>query len=93
MRDRPKELADIVTEEDFKKAQSYNLDKSQFGFVHDLIKQLESLAILHYDGMAWLWYTSGHLLETYGGYGSEYQVQERKRKGCVCSDLIDGGTN
>ncbi|ORZ26199.1 peptidase family M48-domain-containing protein [Absidia repens] len=74
MRDRPKELADIVTEEDFKKAQSYNLDKSQFGFVHDLIKQLESVAILHYDGMAWLWYTSGYLLETYGGYGSEYQI-------------------
>ncbi|ORX62358.1 hypothetical protein DM01DRAFT_1077349 [Hesseltinella vesiculosa] len=74
MPNRPKELADIVTEEDFKKAQSYNSDKSRFGFVHDVIKQAESVALLYYNGMAWLWYASGHLLETYTGYGPEYQI-------------------
>ncbi|KAI9308286.1 peptidase family M48-domain-containing protein [Cunninghamella echinulata] len=71
---RPKDLADIVSEEDFKKAQKYNLDKSRFGFLHDFIKHIEALLFLYYNGMAWFWYTSGSLLETYGGYGPEHQI-------------------
>ncbi|CAO3684341.1 unnamed protein product [Rhizopus stolonifer] len=46
MRNCPSELADIVTEKDFKKAQAYNLDKSRFGFIEGVYKQAETVLML-----------------------------------------------
>jgi STE24 endopeptidase len=74
MRDRPSELADIVTEEDFKKAQVYNLDKSRFGFIEGFYKQIETVLMLHYDALPKIWDFSGELLYKISGYGSEYEV-------------------
>ena len=74
MRERPKDLADIVGESDFTKSQSYNLDKSRFGFIENAIKQAEALLMIHYDVLPLLWDFSGRLLFEYLGYGPEYEV-------------------
>lgn len=74
MRDRPSDLTDIVTEEDFKKAQAYNLDKSRFGFVDGLYKQIETVLMLHYDALPYFWNLAGQILYKVTGYGSEYEA-------------------
>lgn len=74
MRNRPAEIADIVSEEDFKKAQFYNLDKSRFGFVEGLYKQIETVLMLHYDALYKIWDISGEVLLKLTGYGAEYEV-------------------
>ncbi|KAG0746123.1 hypothetical protein G6F57_002971 [Rhizopus arrhizus] len=74
MRDRPKELADIVTEVDFKKAQAYNLDKSRFGFIEGAYKQFETLLMLQYDGLPFIWDLSGNILYKISGYGTDYEI-------------------
>lgn len=74
MRDRPKELADIVSEADFAKSQSYNLDKSRFAFVENTFKQALVVLQLHYDFLPWLWNLSGQKMLQYTGYGEEYEV-------------------
>ncbi|KAI8888519.1 hypothetical protein K501DRAFT_210173 [Backusella circina FSU 941] len=74
MKERPKELADIVTEQDFKKAQAYNLDKSRFGFFEGFYKQSETILMLHYDVLPKLWQLSGEWLSSFAGYGSEYEI-------------------
>lgn len=71
---RPTELADIVTEEDFGKAQLYNLDKARFGFIEGIYKQLESVLMLHYDVLPKIWDYSGELLFKATGYGTNYEV-------------------
>jgi STE24 endopeptidase len=76
MRNRPAEIADIVSEEDFKKAQLYNLDKSRFGFVEGLYKQIETVLMLHYDALYKIWDFAGQVLYKFTGYGTEYEVSE-----------------
>ncbi|CAO0790339.1 unnamed protein product [Mucor circinelloides] len=71
---RPSELADIVTEEDFKKAQLYNYDKSRFAFVENLYKLIETMLILHFDGLPKIWDTAGDILFKVSGYGAEYEI-------------------
>lgn len=74
MPERPSELADIVTKQDFKKAQLYNLDKSRFGFIEGIYKQVETILMLHYDALPKIWDYAGELLYKFTGYGSEYEV-------------------
>ncbi|KAL1930672.1 hypothetical protein VTP01DRAFT_10834 [Rhizomucor pusillus] len=76
MRDRPKELADIVNEADFAKSQSYNLDKSRFAFVENTFKQALVVLQLHYDFLPWLWNLSGQKMLQYTGYGEEYEIAQ-----------------
>ncbi|ORY95391.1 peptidase family M48-domain-containing protein [Syncephalastrum racemosum] len=76
IRERPKELADIVSETDFQKSQQYNLDKSRFGFIEGAYKQLEMTLQLHYDVLAVLWSLSGSLMQKYLGYGPEYEITQ-----------------
>lgn len=75
MHDRPSDLTDIVTEADFKKAQAYNLDKSRFGFVDGLYKQIETVLMLQYDALPYFWNLAGQILYKVTGYGSEYEVR------------------
>lgn len=75
MPSRPKELADIVSESDFQKSQRYNLDKSRFGFIENLWKQLEVLLQFHYNVIPWLWDFTGRLLYQYAGYGPDHEVK------------------
>ncbi|KAG0175748.1 hypothetical protein DFQ28_003227 [Apophysomyces sp. BC1034] len=72
--ERPKHLADIVSESVFKKSQGYNLDKSRFGFVHNAYKQLETIAFLHFDVLPFLWDLAGQTMLKYAGYGPEYEI-------------------
>ncbi|CAO3687232.1 unnamed protein product [Rhizopus microsporus] len=74
MRHRPDELADIVTEEDFKKSQAYNLDKSRFGFIESFYKQVETVLMLHYDALPKMWNFSGDLLYKISGYSTDYEI-------------------
>lgn len=74
MRHRPDELADIVTEEDFKKSQAYNLDKSRFGFIESFYKQIETVLMLHYDALPKMWNFSGDLLYKISGYSTDYEI-------------------
>lgn len=74
MLERPTELADIVTKEDFRKAQAYNLDKSRFGFIESFYKQIETVLLLHYDALPKIWDISGDILYKITGYGTEYEV-------------------
>ncbi|CAO3647311.1 unnamed protein product [Mucor fragilis] len=71
---RPSELADIVTEEDFKKAQLYNYDKSRFSFVVNFCKLVETVLMLHYDGLPKIWDAAGDILFKVAGYGAEYEI-------------------
>ncbi|CEP19164.1 hypothetical protein [Parasitella parasitica] len=71
---RPSELADIVSEDDFKKAQAYNYEKSRFAFVEGLYKQVETVLMLYYDALPKIWNASGEILLKVSGYGSEYEI-------------------
>ena len=72
--ERPTELADIVSKADFTKAQAYNLDKSRFGFIESFYKQFETVLLLHYDALPYIWDLSGDLLFNTTGYGSDHEV-------------------
>ncbi|KAG1048910.1 hypothetical protein G6F43_008730 [Rhizopus delemar] len=61
IRDRPDELADIVTKEEFKKSQAYNLEESYLGFIMSCYKQAEMVFILHYDILPLLWHFCSQL--------------------------------
>jgi STE24 endopeptidase len=74
MLERPTELADIVSKEDFAKAQAYNLDKSRFGFFESFYKQFETVLLLHYDALPYIWDVSGNVLFKLFGYDTEYEV-------------------
>lgn len=74
MLERPTELADIVSKEDFGKAQAYNLDKARFGFFESFYKQLETILLLNYDALPYIWDVSGNVLFKLTGYSTEYEV-------------------
>lgn len=69
---KPKELT-FVEDEEFTKAQAYGLDKSSFGFIHGFFEQCQTLGILFYGALPWLWSYSGTLLADQG-YGPEYEI-------------------
>lgn len=68
-------MADIVSEEDFAKAQAYGADKSRFDFVATAYGQIQSVAMITYDWLPILWDFSGSLMYKYGGFGPEYEVR------------------
>ncbi|KAI9019524.1 peptidase family M48-domain-containing protein [Phycomyces nitens] len=74
LKERPSDLADIVSQEDFAKAQSYNLEKSQFGFIENAYKQAETIAMLGLDFLPFIWDFSGRLMLSVAGYGPEYEI-------------------
>lgn len=72
---RPNNLADIVSEEDFAKAQLYGVDKSRFDFVATAYNQIQTVAMIVYDWLPLLWDYSGSLMYKFGGLGPEYEVR------------------
>ncbi|GAB5585559.1 zinc metalloprotease [Umbelopsis nana] len=73
---RPKNLADIVSEEDFAKAQAYGVDKSRFDFVATAYNQLQTVAMIVYDWLPLVWDYSGSLMYKFGGLGPEYEISQ-----------------
>jgi len=64
----------FVDEETFRKANAYGRDKSTFGFVNGAFSTAQTLAVLHFGFMPWLWAQSGRLMTRYLGYGDEYEI-------------------
>lgn len=77
-------MADIVSEEDFAKAQAYGVDKSRFDFVATAYNQLQTVAMIVYDWLPLLWDYSGSLMYKFGGLGPEYEV----RAWCIVTLLL-----
>lgn len=67
-------MADIVSEEDFAKAQAYGADKSKFDFIATAYGQIQSVAMITYDWLPILWDFAGSVMYKYGGLGPEYEV-------------------
>jgi len=69
----PQELENIVPEEKFLKSQSYQLEKSNFGFVHCAVSIVETTLIQVLGGFPLLWAYSTELASRFG-YSSDYEV-------------------
>jgi STE24 endopeptidase len=70
----PQTLRGIVSEEKFLKAQSYGLDKSQFGMISDIFSLLSSIVMLKYHWMPWLWGLSGRWMVWISGSSMSSEV-------------------
>eukprot|EP00735_Rhodelphis_limneticus_P003650 TRINITY_DN15143_c0_g1::TRINITY_DN15143_c0_g1_i1::g.30583::m.30583 TRINITY_DN15143_c0_g1::TRINITY_DN15143_c0_g1_i1::g.30583 ORF type:complete len:470 (+),score=80.87,sp/Q8RX88/FACE1_ARATH/54.33/4e-154,Peptidase_M48/PF01435.13/3e-52,DUF955/PF06114.8/6.5e+03,DUF955/PF06114.8/0.024,DUF955/PF06114.8/6.2e+02,SprT-like/PF10263.4/0.064,DUF4538/PF15061.1/3.1e+03,DUF4538/PF15061.1/0.049,Peptidase_M56/PF05569.6/1.5e+03,Peptidase_M56/PF05569.6/0.19,Peptidase_M43/PF05572.8/0.22,DUF3671/PF12420.3/0.75,DUF367 len=70
---KPSALNEIVSDEKFLKAQDYGHDKSRFGFVHSLFSQVESVSVLLFGGLPFLWVASLQILN-YFGYDESYEI-------------------
>ncbi|KAJ1983723.1 zinc metalloprotease [Dimargaris verticillata] len=73
---RPAAIVSIVTEDDFARANAYGLDKSRFSLVKSLFSHLQTLLVLHYDTLPWLWHAVGTALARYTGLGPEYEITQ-----------------
>ncbi|EFO19003.2 peptidase family M48 containing protein [Loa loa] len=67
---RPDEVSEIMSEEEYRKARTYRLDKHRFSFVHSIYSQLELMAILIFCLPQILWNKSGAFNLKFG-YTSE----------------------
>jgi STE24 endopeptidase len=56
----PKELSGIVTEETFTKARLYSLDKSNFGLVQGVFKQILDTVVMWFLGYKLCWDAAGN---------------------------------
>jgi len=70
---RPLNVSDIISEEDYKQARLYNLDKHRLGFVQKIVGQIAILLILLTNFTAYLWHVSGNITSKY--YGESEIVQ------------------
>ncbi|RUP50100.1 peptidase family M48-domain-containing protein [Jimgerdemannia flammicorona] len=75
-KNRPKAVVDIVSQEDFDKAQAYGSDKARFGFVAGSYSQLETTVFILFGALPWLWDLSGTWMLRVGGYGPEYEITQ-----------------
>ncbi|KAL3678742.1 hypothetical protein R1sor_021698 [Riccia sorocarpa] len=62
----PATLKGVVSEEKFKKARSYSLDKSRFHFIHAAFNIVEEAAILTFGLLPYFWQKCGILLVNMG---------------------------
>ncbi|KAF8950141.1 hypothetical protein BGZ52_003537 [Haplosporangium bisporale] len=72
----PKALREHVTDEEFQKAQAYGRDKATFGFVSNLVDQIQSALMLVLDFLPWLWGVSGRVMFAATGFGSDYEITQ-----------------
>ncbi|KAF9917511.1 hypothetical protein BX616_000770 [Lobosporangium transversale] len=72
----PTALREYVSDEEFRKAQAYGLDKTRFGFVESLFTQIQNTLSIVYDFMPWLWGLSGNIMFKVTGYGKEYEITQ-----------------
>jgi STE24 endopeptidase len=70
----PPELNSLLDESTFDKSRVYQLDKSSYGLVHDLFKQVELMVILAVGGIPLLWSLSGWTTASLLGMGPENEV-------------------
>jgi STE24 endopeptidase len=79
----PPELNSLLDESTFDKSRVYQLDKSSYGLVHDLFKQVELMSsggwmslqvILAVGGIPLLWSLSGWTTASLLGMGPENEV-------------------
>ncbi|KAF7630843.1 CAAX prenyl protease [Meloidogyne graminicola] len=56
---RPTEVNEIISDEDFKKARNYNLDKMHFGFYEIAFGKIITTIILFCNLIPWLWAVCG----------------------------------
>lgn len=67
-------MVNIVSQEDFDKAQAYGTDKARFGFVAGAYSQAETTVFILFGALPWLWTLSGTWMARIRGYGPEYEV-------------------
>ncbi|KAI6179391.1 CAAX prenyl protease 1-like protein [Aphelenchoides besseyi] len=70
---RPDSVAEIISVEDYEKARLYSLAKHRFGFVKDLVGQVEQTLILFAFVTVYVWNRSGEITERY--YGQSEIIQ------------------
>jgi STE24 endopeptidase len=72
----PPELNSLLDESTFDKSRVYQLDKSSYGLVHDLFKQVELMVILAVGGIPLLWSLSGWTTASLLGMGPENELSQ-----------------
>ncbi|KAL6065221.1 zinc metalloprotease [Balamuthia mandrillaris] len=71
----PRELEGLVSSTTFLKAQSYGLAKSRFGFVTSTFDFVESLLVLCWGGLPFVWrFSEGLMREWFGVEAREYTI-------------------
>ncbi|KAK9749443.1 hypothetical protein RND81_02G125900 [Saponaria officinalis] len=73
LRTLPKPLVGVISSEKFEKARAYNLDKSNFHFVHEFVTIVLESGILFFLILPWVWKKSGEFL-VYAGLNSENEI-------------------
>ncbi|CAF1028333.1 unnamed protein product [Rotaria sordida] len=61
----PNELADVMTDEELKKARSYAIDKMRYNQIHSIFNEIETTILLLIGIFPWLWKKSGNILAKY----------------------------
>ncbi|WOL06287.1 CAAX prenyl protease [Canna indica] len=62
----PKPLEGVISEEKFKRARAYSIDKSHFHFIHEAVTILMDTTILYFGILPWFWKVSGNLVANFG---------------------------
>ncbi|KAJ2719931.1 zinc metalloprotease [Coemansia sp. Benny D115] len=71
---RPAAISSFISRQAYLEANAYGLDKSSLGLVRNFVSQIQTTVIIIYDLTPWLWYAIGDAMETYAGFGSEYEI-------------------
>ncbi|KAG0330030.1 hypothetical protein BG004_002190, partial [Podila humilis] len=72
----PKALLEHVAAEEFQKAQAYGRDRAKFGFVSTVVEQIQSVLMLVYNFLPWLWDVSGQTMFAATGFGSDHEITQ-----------------
>lgn len=81
--ERPGHIFQIISEEDYKKARAYKLDKHRFGFVEAICGRLISSGVLLFNVLPWFWNLSGEWSQAYIGHGEVNFFEYAKEGGAL----------
>ncbi|KAI9506001.1 peptidase family M48-domain-containing protein [Coemansia spiralis] len=73
---RPLAISSFISRQAYLEANAYGLDQSSLTIIKKFVEQLETTAIIYYDMIPTLWAAVGTAMETYLGFGAEYEITQ-----------------
>ncbi|KAJ2848636.1 zinc metalloprotease [Coemansia erecta] len=73
---RPQAISSFISRQAYIEANAYGLDQSSLALIQKLVDQLTNTAIIVYDMVPALWAIVGAGMETYFGFGAEYEITQ-----------------
>ncbi|KAJ2552153.1 zinc metalloprotease [Coemansia sp. RSA 1933] len=88
---RPQAISSFVSRQAYLEANAYGLDQSSLMLIQKLFDQVTSTIIIAYDLIPMLWAVVGVQMDTYLGFGAEYEITQSLlfvMAACLVSSVI-----